>query len=182
MQSYPGLAGYNTRGPVGVSTCPCVADKGIQIHNLGHSFWKTNQTLWWNKLAFRWTGWRLSKMTFSKTSSDKHRITLTLSTLYLKTRSTQTFFLSLNITSYPVWPDVGVKRLPNCFHKLPKVSSAVFTLIDLFQNSPKSQQSFWATFVSEFIAKNFLKSPNLVTLLLSHKCFGYVHAHAWMGR
>ena len=99
----------------------------------------------------------------------------------IKCRSISITYFSF-YTLISVWPDVGVKRLPNCFHKLPKVSSAVFTLIGLFQNSPKSQQSFWATFVSEFIAKNFLKSPNLVTLLLSHKCFGYVHAHAWMGR
>ena len=43
-------------------------------------------------------------------------------------------------------------------------SSAVFTLIDRFQNSPKGQQSFWATFSSKLVAMNFQKLPNLVTL------------------
>ena len=37
-------------------------------------------------------------------------------------------------------------------------------LIGLFQNSPIIQQSIWATFVSNFVAKNFEKSTNLVSL------------------
>ena len=43
------------------------------------------------------------------------------------------------------------------------VETAVLTYNDPFRNSPKSHQSFWANFVSKFVAKNFQKSPNLVT-------------------
>ena len=43
----------------------------------------------------------------------------------------------------------------------PKVAqidaTAVFTLSDLFQNSPKRHQSFGATFVSKFVVTNFSK-------------------------
>ena len=39
------------------------------------------------------------------------------------------------------------------------VETAVLTYNDPFGNSPKSHQSFWANFVSKFVAKNFKKSP-----------------------
>ena len=41
------------------------------------------------------------------------------------------------------------------------ISTADFTLIDRFQNSPKVNNLF----ESEFVAKNFQKLPNQVTLL-----------------
>ena len=44
-------------------------------------------------------------------------------------------------------------------------TTTVFTLRDPYvQNSPRSHQCFWATFVSKFVAKNFQKSPKLVAL------------------
>ena len=49
------------------------------------------------------------------------------------------------------------------------VETAVLTYNDPFGNSPKSHQSFWANFVSKFVAKNFKKSPNLVTLAINVK-------------
>ena len=43
------------------------------------------------------------------------------------------------------------------------IPTAVLTIIDLFKK-PKSQHTFGATFEGKFVAKNFPKSPNLVTL------------------
>ena len=43
-------------------------------------------------------------------------------------------------------------------------ATAVFPLRIPFQTSSISHQCFWTTFVSKFVAKNFKKSPNLVTL------------------
>ena len=45
--------------------------------------------------------------------------------------------------------------------------SAVFTKSNIFKNIPISRHSFRATFVNKFVAKNFLKSSNLVTLLVT---------------
>ena len=50
------------------------------------------------------------------------------------------------------------------FLKFQKVATAVFTESDVFQNSLKIHQTFELIFVRKFVAKNFQKSPNLVTL------------------
>jgi len=50
----------------------------------------------------------------------------------------------------------------------PKVAQkeiiAVFTSSDHFLNCPKSLQSFKASFLNKFVAKNYQKSPDMVTL------------------
>ena len=50
----------------------------------------------------------------------------------------------------------------------PKVAQMVETTLltynDPFLSSPKSQEYFWATFVTKCVTINFQKSPNLVTL------------------
>ena len=73
------------------------------------------------------------------------------------------FFLRQNLRWEPVWPVVGVKSCPNVSTSCLKISTVVFTLIDLCQSSPKVN-IFWVTFVNKIVAKNFKKSPNLVTL------------------
>ena len=47
--------------------------------------------------------------------------------------------------------------MPKCFHKLPKKYPHPFLIA-------QKSTIFWATFVSKFVAKNFQKLPNLVTL------------------
>ena len=44
---------------------------------------------------------------------------------------------------------------------------SIFYINWLFSKWRNSQQSFWATVESEFVAKNFQKSPNLVILIVS---------------
>ena len=44
------------------------------------------------------------------------------------------------------------------------VAASVYTYSGLFSKLLKSHQSFWATFISKFVAKNYQKSPNLATL------------------
>ena len=59
-----------------------------------------------------------------------------------------------------------IKKMVQMFSKVAQIiSTAVFTSIGLFQNSPKVNNLFWATFESEFVSKNFQKLPNLVTLI-----------------
>ena len=58
------------------------------------------------------------------------------------------------------------KKLPKCLHKLPKNIHSSFSLIYLFQNSRKVNDLCGLLFVRKFVAKNFQKSPNLVTLSL----------------
>ena len=50
-----------------------------------------------------------------------------------------------------------IKELPKYFQTLAKYNWS-------FSKQPKSPPSFWAIFVCEYVAKNFQKSPNLVTL------------------
>ena len=44
------------------------------------------------------------------------------------------------------------------------VETALLTYNDPFLSSPKSQEYFWATFVTKCVTINFQKSPNPVTL------------------
>ena len=48
------------------------------------------------------------------------------------------------------------------------VETVVLTNNYPFLNSPKRPQSFWTTFVSKFVTKNFQNSPNLVTLVVGY--------------
>ena len=64
------------------------------------------------------------------------------------------------------------------FPKVAQIGATiVFTLHDAFQNRPKSNQCFWDTFASKFVAKNFLKLPNLVTLDVNEK-WGLIRNHS----
>ena len=63
-----------------------------------------------------------------------------------------------------VWPDVGVKSSTYVFKSCLKIGTAVFTQEWGFSNLPKKLLIIWATFVRFFAAKNFKRSPNLVTL------------------
>ena len=56
------------------------------------------------------------------------------------------------------------KKVAQLFPKVAKNIHSSFYTNWSFSNETKSKQSFWATFVSKFVAKNFQKSPNLVTL------------------
>ena len=62
-------------------------------------------------------------------------------------------------------PDI--KSCPNVFKSCLNNFQTSFYIYWSFSKKPKSQQSFGATFDSEFVAKNFRKSPNLVTLSTS---------------
>ena len=61
-----------------------------------------------------------------------------------------------------VWPDAGLKKVvfKSCLNKIQRG----FYINRTFSKRPKGQQSFWVTFESKFLDKNFQKSPNLVTL------------------
>ena len=54
--------------------------------------------------------------------------------------------------------------MPNCFQKLPKYCTAIF-IHGYIQISTKVTNLVWATLIIKFVANNFQKSPNLVTLL-----------------
>ena len=56
------------------------------------------------------------------------------------------------------------KSFPNVFKSCLNNIHSWFYINWSFSKQPKCQQSFWATFESEFVAKSFQKSPNLVTL------------------
>jgi len=43
----------------------------------------------------------------------------------------------------------------------------IYLKSDVFQNSPKGPQNILATLARKFVTKNFQKSPNLVTLVVS---------------
>ena len=51
------------------------------------------------------------------------------------------------------------------FSKVAQMLSTAVLHELIFYKISQSQQSFWATFEGEFVAKNFQKSPNLVTLI-----------------
>ena len=63
-----------------------------------------------------------------------------------------------------VWPDVGIKSS----------TISLYLKSDSFQSSPKSCLIFNATFVGKFVAKNFQKSPNLVTLVTMQRMSGSI--------
>ena len=60
-----------------------------------------------------------------------------------------------------VWTDGGLKKLPKCFQKLPKIISAatVFTSIDLFQNSPKVSNLFGLLLRVNLLPRTFKNCP-----------------------
>ena len=70
----------------------------------------------------------------------------------------------VNYWIYPVWPRVGVKSNKKFPINAQKVSKIVFYQIEILQNRPKSLPNIWANFKVTFVAKNFQKLPNLVTL------------------
>ena len=59
---------------------------------------------------------------------------------------------------------LDLKSCPNVFKSCLYNIHSSFYINRFFPKQPKSQQSFCATFEIEFVAKNFQKSPNLVTL------------------
>ena len=59
---------------------------------------------------------------------------------------------------------LDLKSCPNVFKSCLNNIHSSFYINRFFPKQPKSQQSFCATFEIEFVAKNFQKSPNLVTL------------------
>ena len=62
-----------------------------------------------------------------------------------------------------------IKIVVQMFSKVAQIiSTAVFTLIDSFQNSPKVTNLF-GHLESEFVAQNFQKAPNLVALVEGEK-------------
>ena len=63
-----------------------------------------------------------------------------------------------------VWPDVGIKTSPK-FPKMPKKETTVSTNKVMLFKKPRKLTNILAPFVRKFVAKNFQKSPNLVTLL-----------------
>ena len=68
------------------------------------------------------------------------------------------FFTFVCCYSSTVWPDVVVKSSPNVSKSCPKSSNSSFVhKIKVFQHCPKSCQSFWATFVTNFVAQELSK-------------------------
>ena len=55
---------------------------------------------------------------------------------------------------------------PMFFKCCPKIALAVLTLQGHLSKQPKESRIIWATFLTNFFAFNFLKSPNLVTLMV----------------
>ena len=53
------------------------------------------------------------------------------------------------------------------FSKVAQMLSTAVLHELIFYKISQSQQSFWATFEGEFVAKNFQKSPNLVALAVT---------------
>ena len=47
------------------------------------------------------------------------------------------------------------------------IVNIISVVVEEFSKSPKQAQHIWASFVRQFIAGNFQKSPNLVTLTVS---------------
>ena len=69
-----------------------------------------------------------------------------------------------------VWPDVGVKSSPIFSKSCPKCSQCRFYIrVRFFKIATKKLSIIWASFGKSFVAKNFQKSPNLVTLPTTHK-------------
>ena len=64
-----------------------------------------------------------------------------------------------------VWPDFGLKTCPIVLQKLPPKVTAVWLKMWWFSKLSKKSPNIWATFARKFVAKNFQKLPNLVTLL-----------------
>ena len=53
-----------------------------------------------------------------------------------------------------VWPDDGIKSCQSSPQNCPKSSHTLLRNSDIIRNYPKSDQNIWATFVSQFVAKN----------------------------
>ena len=70
--------------------------------------------------------------------------------------------------SEPVWPDAGLKNCPNISKSCLNNIHSVLYINWSFSKQPKSQQSFWIVFIGKYVAKNFQKSSNLVTLFGTH--------------
>ena len=81
-------------------------------------------------------------------------------------KSIKCFDASINAPTYrrPVWPDIVVQSSRNVSKSCPKSSIGSFYIRVRFFNVAQKLPIFWATFVRHFVAKNFQKSPNLVTL------------------
>ena len=70
----------------------------------------------------------------------------------------------MNNGSRIAWPDVWIKSGP-IFSKVAQKLDIVVLFFIIFLQCHKSQQIFWATYVGKFVAINFEKLPNLVTLV-----------------
>ena len=60
-----------------------------------------------------------------------------------------------------MWPDVGIRSSPNVSNNAQK---GVYLQSNAFHSILENCQIFGSLFVTKFVAKNFQKSPNLVTL------------------
>ena len=100
-------------------------------------------------------------------------------------RPTRRFFIRWHLAIESKWHNAvsSVTRYwsKNIAQLFPKVAQIVTTAflheVILFKNSPKSHQSFEATFVIKFVPKNFQKSPNLVTMAYSSNAYSEIHSH-----
>ena len=75
----------------------------------------------------------------------------------------------LLLVLFPVWPDVGIKsdqnfQIGSCQKSK---QNSFFSKCGIFQNTHKSCTNIWASFIRTIVAKNFQKSPNLVTLVVT---------------
>ena len=67
----------------------------------------------------------------------------------------------------PCYQMLELKGSPNAYKSCPNSRNSSSYIKWSFSKGPKSHQSFWATLVSKFVTKNFQKSPNLVTQIVS---------------
>ena len=136
----------------------------------------------WNKSSFKCGKIKVQKCN-AKVFNDQHlRVEQTkaccrrreLSALDSDQRSTKTrrfFYLDPHSAKLQrsletaVWPDFGLKTCPIVLQKLPPKVTAVWLKMWWFSKLSKKSPNIWATFARKFVAKNFQKLPNLVTLL-----------------
>ena len=70
------------------------------------------------------------------------------------------------------------KRSPNVSKSCPTSSHNCFSFINLFSKWTKKSTIIFGTFISKFVANNFQKSPNLVTLRHWHDLKRFTLRHA----
>ena len=102
-------------------------------------------------------------------TSRRYQQWLDRTSISLRSSSAEKTIHYFYFPSLSVWPDVEIKSSPS----FSKSSLTYWLKNQCFSQLPKKSPNICATFVAKFVAKKFLKSPNLVTLLLNTKACRY---------